>query len=99
MQTLTAISIRQPWASAILLGKDVENRSRCYRHRGPLLIHASLKLDADAMRDPRILALPKTDFIVGHLLGVVTVLDCVRDSRSLWADQDSWKLVLSNPRP
>lgn len=42
MIPLVALSIRQPWAWAIVaLGKDVENRSWRTRHRGPLLIHAS----------------------------------------------------------
>lgn len=38
-----AISLRQPWATAVMyFGKDVENRSRwLYRHRGPLIVHAS----------------------------------------------------------
>jgi len=37
-----ALSIRQPWASLILLaGKDVENRSWPTYTRGPILIHAA----------------------------------------------------------
>jgi hypothetical protein len=41
---IKAISIRQPWAWAIVTGeKDVENRSSHFpqRYRGPVLIHAS----------------------------------------------------------
>ncbi len=46
---MKALSIRQPWAWAILnAGKRIENRSRkdgripdVCRHRGPLLVHAS----------------------------------------------------------
>lgn len=39
---MKAITIRQPWAHAILhWGKDVENRSWYTSYRGPLLIHAS----------------------------------------------------------
>lgn len=42
MITLPCISIRQPWAWAILnVGKDVENRTWTTRYRGPLLIHAA----------------------------------------------------------
>ena len=42
-EPVPAISIRQPWAGAVVwLGKDVENRSRwLFKHRGPVLIHAS----------------------------------------------------------
>jgi hypothetical protein len=96
---MKALSIRQPWANAIMLGKDVENRSRYFSHRGSLLIHASLKVDRDALDDPRILALPEKDMVLGHLIGVVTVLDCVRSSTSRWADLGrEWKLLLANPR-
>jgi len=39
---MKAISIRQPWASLILVaGKDIENRTWSTRYRGPVLIHAS----------------------------------------------------------
>jgi len=39
---MKAISVRQPWAWAIIhAGKNVENRTRFCTHRGPLLIHAS----------------------------------------------------------
>jgi hypothetical protein len=39
---LKAISVRQPWAHAIIhLGKDVENRPWRRNYSGPLLIHAS----------------------------------------------------------
>lgn len=99
MKTLKALSIRQPWANAILFGKDVENRSRYFSHRGPLLIHASQKLDREALVDPRIIALSGDDLLVGHLIGIVTVLDCVRESSSRWADaQSNWKILLSNAR-
>lgn len=39
---IKALSIRQPWAWAIInVGKDVENRSLRTRFRGPVCIHAS----------------------------------------------------------
>lgn len=39
---LRAVSVRQPWAWALLYGgKDVENRSRTTSYRGWLLVHAS----------------------------------------------------------
>lgn len=41
---MKAISVRQPWAFAIIhLGKDVENREWRYppKYRGPLLVHAA----------------------------------------------------------
>ena len=47
---MKAISIQQPWASMIVFGfKPVENRKWRTTHRGPLLIHASFKVDKDAI--------------------------------------------------
>lgn len=41
-----ALSIRQPWAWAIMnAGKDIENRSWPTKFRGPVCIHASLYAD------------------------------------------------------
>jgi hypothetical protein len=99
MTTTKAISVRQPWANAIMLGKNVENRSRYFSHRGPLVIHASLRVDKEALSDRKILALPPRELLFGHLIGVVTVLDCVRISDSPWADASQWKLLLAYPRP
>jgi activating signal cointegrator 1 len=41
-----ALSIRQPWAELIILGrKRCELRSRRTSHRGPILIHAAQRID------------------------------------------------------
>lgn len=51
---MKAISIRQPWASLIVVGaKDVENRGWQTSHRGTLLIHAAKTRDVDAFRAAR----------------------------------------------
>jgi len=45
-----AISIQQPWAWAIVQGyKKIENRSWDTKHRGPILIHAGIKVDRDGL--------------------------------------------------
>lgn len=42
---IQALSLRQPWASAVVLGgKDVENRTRPTKFRGRVIIHAGLQL-------------------------------------------------------
>jgi len=47
--TLPCLSVRPPWAQAIVAGvKDVENRSWKTRYRGPVLIHASQRFDPSA---------------------------------------------------
>jgi hypothetical protein len=44
-----ALSIREPWASAIAYGdKRTENRGRATRYRGPIALHASLTVDWSA---------------------------------------------------
>lgn len=48
MEQLRALSVRQPWAHAIVhFGKDIENRTRRFGHRGWTLIHASGGMAAD----------------------------------------------------
>lgn len=55
--TFRAITIKQPWAMCIAVGaKLVENRAALYTWRGPLLIHAGLATDADALDDRRVKA-------------------------------------------
>lgn len=49
---LRAISIRQPWASLIVLGyKDIENRSWHTNVRGRTLVHASKNMTHDEYDD------------------------------------------------
>lgn len=44
MSAVRCLSVRQPWAWAIVHGlKPVENRVRIFNYRGPILIHAGLK--------------------------------------------------------
>jgi hypothetical protein len=51
-----------------------------------------------ARRDPRINSLPENALIFGHLIGMVTLVDCVTESNSQWADASArWKLILVNP--
>lgn len=43
---MRAISLHQPWATAVALGhKKIETRSWSTEYRGPLAIHAALKFD------------------------------------------------------
>lgn len=83
---MRALTVRQPWAWAIIHGgKDVENRSRnlAGSYRGPVAIHAAKADDRDAWA-----ALAKTDLatwgramdareslLPGVILGVVDLVD------------------------
>lgn len=46
MSGVPCLSIRQPWATMIVLGvESVEIRRKNYKHRGPIWIHASSHID------------------------------------------------------
>jgi hypothetical protein len=94
-----ALSIRQPWAWAIVAGhKDVENRTWTTRYRGPLLIHASTKVDRagiDIIRSRRVV-LPD-ELTVGALIGYANLADVVTSSRSRWALDGHYHFLLTDP--
>lgn len=113
---MKALSVRQPWAWAILhAGKAHENRTWTARYRGPLLIHASATMTeedvadfTDALEaDPRLRAavdaaggitVRQLRTMMGGLVGVVEVVDCVRESSSPWFFGPR-AFVLENRRP
>ena len=72
-----AISVRQPWASLILLaGKDIENRTWETRVRGPILIHAAKSMTWDEYLDSLSFAYRINPNLV-EALGVLTVSACM----------------------
>ena len=59
MAVMRVLTVRQPWAWAIIHGyKDVENRVRniAGAYRGPVAIHASKSGDYGALNDPALAA-------------------------------------------
>lgn len=96
---MRALTIRQPWASLIICGaKDVENRTWTTRYRGPLAVHAGHRFDQDLQVWQRRIAATVDCFPRGAVIGVVDLIDVVRDSRSRWAEPTSYHWVLANPR-
>ena len=90
------ISIRQPWTYAILhLGKDVENRPMRTHYLGRTLIQASLKVEEDEARE---LKLDPDELPTGAIVGSVEIIDCIRGSKSKWANRGQWHWVLKSPR-
>lgn len=80
---VVALSIRQPWLDLILQGrKTVEVRSWKTNYRGPLLLHASRKVDLRACTaygyHPR-------DLETGGILGVAELEDCIPFSLESWS--------------
>ncbi|OLT10106.1 hypothetical protein BJF79_05155 [Actinomadura sp. CNU-125] len=54
---MQAISVQQPWAFAIACGgKSVSNQAVPTAYRGPLLIHASMRVDLSACDSPLVQA-------------------------------------------
>lgn len=110
---MKALSIRQPWAWAILhAGKDVENRDWRTRVRGRVLIHASATnrlaefeafyatRRAISDRVPGLLGwthIDRDSLVYGALIGSVEIVDCVNSSASPWFFGD-FGFVLREPR-
>jgi ASCH domain len=95
-----ALTIRQPGASLIIEGhKDVENRSWRTNYRGPLIIHAGMALDRDALAKHGHLLRDADNLPRGFLLGTVELVDCIEGAKSRWAKRGAFHWVLSDPRP
>lgn len=103
-----ALSIRQPWAWAILnAGKTIENRVWRTTRRGPIALHASKGMTFAEYRDcldtlaiirpdldlPGIDELPR-----GGIVGTAEIVDCVWRSDSPWFF-GPFGMVLANVRP
>ena len=92
-----ALSVRQPWAWAIIHGgKDVENRSAFAVSKGSfepkrICIHASIGMTRQEYRHARLFMLaigvgcPRPDMLVRRaIIGVATVDEVVTESDSPW---------------
>ena len=92
-----ALSVRQPWAWAIIhAGKDIENRdwrrpNPGLTFRGRTCIHASAGMTrreyesaADFMAELNVPCPPPAELDRGGLIGMVDVVDIVRDDDSPW---------------
>jgi ASCH domain len=102
MTDIKALSVKQPWAWAIVAGyKDVENRSRRTNFRGELLIHAGAELDPAGFQFLWEMGLYKAlpaDLPTGGLVGIVEIVDCIQRHDSDWAFPGGWHWVLARPR-
>ena len=100
---MKALSVRQPWAWAILhAGKDIENRperiarmaEKLIGHR--IYIHAGLKLDESALD-----FMPDVDwpdeYDVGGIVGSVEIAGISRRSDSPWFG-GPWGILLAKPK-
>ena len=75
-----AISIRQPWATLIVLGlKSVEIRSWSTNFRGRLFLHASKQIDSMALK-----RFPLDNLQLGCLVGTAELARIEPMTRELW---------------
>lgn len=111
---IKAISIRQPWAWAIIhAGKDIENRDWPTRFRGPVCIHAAKGMTLDEydgfIRTIHHVSLSRpyppgsmvprgAGLLRGGIIGVAEIVDCVESSDSPWFF-GRYGFVLRNARP
>lgn len=106
-----ALSVRQPWAWAIIHGgKDIENRSwqavnYGLRRRGRIAIHAAKGMTRAEYQDASgfmlglgVICPPASALSRGGLIGSVDVVDVVDDSLSPWFFGPRG-IVLSDPKP
>ena len=95
-----ALSIRQPWAWAIInAGKDVENRDWPTKLRGPICIHAAKGMTIAEfdwfIRTIHHVSLSRPfpsgdtvpaakDLARGGIIGTAEIVDCIQSSDSPW---------------
>ena len=85
-----ALSVRQPWASLLVMGlKTIEIRSWKTAYRGPLLIHASSKVDTEALKRFRV-----ENIQVGALIGSVELTDVELFTELAWEESADAHLQL-----
>ena len=86
-RTARALSVRQPWAHLIISGvKDIENRTWFTNIRGPVLIHASGRIDMQAYHTLRLFhnLPPLHELKTKGIVGGVNIVDCVAHHKSEW---------------
>ncbi|MDT0493676.1 hypothetical protein RM717_24555 [Streptomyces griseus] len=99
---IRGITIRQPWTTCILAGKDVENRPTPWSWRGWLLLHAGQATERAPLRDPLVAtAIRGRALPTRAVIGVARLTDCHQDAPgttpcSRWAQPDAFHLVLAD---
>lgn len=108
---IKALSVRQPWAWAIIhAGKDIENRSwqavnHGLKQRGRICIHASKSMTRSEYESASqyiedVTGAPPpapAELLRGGIVGTVEVVDVVSESESPWF-MGPRGLVLANPQ-
>lgn len=103
---MKAITVRQPWAWAILYaGKNIENRSWRTHIRGPIAIHAAKRLTRSEY-EAAIESLPRRwrkevpafeEMTRSAIIGLVDLVDCVTESKSRWFGGEYGFALIAGP--
>ncbi|MFE2195516.1 hypothetical protein ACFXAQ_32480 [Streptomyces olivaceus] len=90
---IRGITIRQPWTTCILAGKDVENRPAPWSWRGWLLLHAGQATERAPMRDPLVAtAIRGRDLPTRAVIGVARLTACHQDAADTIGNPGYWNL-------
>ena len=89
-ETIKCLTIKQPWASFIMIGmKDKEIRSQRTHIRGLIAIHTSKTPDVDMMKT---YGLNSEAFVNGHIIGIAELYDCMQLPWQKEEGQWSWMM-------
>lgn len=106
---MKALTIKQPYAGLIVDGvKDIENRAWKTHFRGRIYIHAGASNEHEQRYIPAIITemqfeecnqlwLTHGIWDKSSIIGEAEIIDCVQDSKSIWALPGYWHWVLANP--
>ena len=104
---MKCLSLRQPWAWAVIHGgKDIENRHWATHYRGPILIDAAHGMTHAEYTEAYDFILkvmnetppPFDSLLRGGIIGAVRIVDCVDQSESPWF-MGPHGFVLADPQP
>ena len=102
---MKCLSVRQPYAALIVSGsKSIETRTWQTKYRGPLLIQASMRPDAEAFARLSARIVGDAANFHGAIVGIVDLVDCrpltPEDSEAACYpyDEGRYAWVLENPR-
>ncbi|MBP6566065.1 MAG: ASCH domain-containing protein [Saprospiraceae bacterium] len=100
---MKCLSVKQPWASLIFHGKDIENRTWHTKYRGEVLIHVSAKsagIPSELLNEEQfdyfninpesgiwLQELMAGKYITSAIIGKVDIVDCVTNHPSVWAEK------------
>ncbi len=105
---MKVLSVKQPWATLLFHGKNIENRTWHTKYRGEILIHASAKsagIPSNLLNEEQfdyfnlnpesglwLQELMAGRYITSAIIGKVDIVDCVTDHPSIWAEKTEYIL-------